>query len=226
MLPLMEESISQQLTAVNTEICYDVGMERRKYASPLRERQAEQTRNEILDALVALLADRPVDEVTTRELAQAAGVSERTVYRHFPDRRTLVESLTTRFINSGDLVPTYPERFEDLGLAAIEIMRALEAHHAEAQAEALLNADPRRFSTQTSRHSEQLRSLVETDMPDLDAGQQRSLAAILRVLISAQTWLRMRAEFGIDGETSGPVLAWVLEAMRHEIDRGNLPPTS
>jgi AcrR family transcriptional regulator len=201
-------------------------MERRKYASPLRERQAEQTRNEILDALVALLADRPVDEVTTRELAHAAGVAERTVYRHFPDRWALVEALTARFVTSGEVAPTYPARLEDLGASAIEIMRVLEAHHVEAQAEALLNADPRRFSTQTSRHSEQLHSLVETELPDLDAGQQRSLSAIARVLLSAQTWLRMRAEFGIDGNASGPVVAWVIEAMRHEIERGNPPPTS
>lgn len=201
-------------------------MERRKYASPLRERQAEQTRDAILDALVDLLGDRPVDEVTTKEVAHAAGVSERTVYRHFPDRWALVESLTTRFMGSSELVPTVPERFEDLGSAAIELMSVLELHHVEAQAEALLNADPRRFSTQTSHHSQQIRALVEAAHPDLDAGQRRSLTAVVRVLVSTQAWLRMRAEFGVDGDASGPVIAWVVDAIRNEIARGNPPPAS
>lgn len=201
-------------------------MDRRTYESPLRERQAQQTRDEILDALVALLADRAVDEVTTKEIAREAGVSERTVYRHFPDRLTLVEGLTGRFMGSGERVPTVPERVGDLTSVAIELMSVLEAHHIEAQAEALLNADPRRFTSRTSLHTKQFRELVAAGHPELDVGQQQSFAAIVRTLISAQTWLRMRAEFDIGGDASGPIIAWVIDAMTHEIERGNPPPAS
>ncbi|RPI05757.1 MAG: TetR/AcrR family transcriptional regulator, partial [Actinobacteria bacterium] len=59
--------------------------ERRPYTSTLRERQVAQTRELILDAVTSLLGDRRADEVTTRAIAAEAGVSERTVYRHFPD---------------------------------------------------------------------------------------------------------------------------------------------
>jgi len=201
-------------------------MDRRTYESPLRERQAQQTRDEILDALGALLAEQAVDEVTTKEIAREAGVSERTVYRHFPDRTALVEGLTARFLGSGERVPTVPERVEDLKSVAIELMSVLEAHHIEAQAEALLNADPRRFTSRTSLHTTQFRQLVADGHPELDVGQQQSVAAIVRTLISAQTWLRMRAEFDIDGDASGPIIAWVIDAMMHEIERGNPPPAS
>ena len=66
------------------------------YTSTLRQRQAAQTRELILDAVTSLLGDRRADEVTTRDLATAAGVSERTVYRHFPDRDALLEGLSQR----------------------------------------------------------------------------------------------------------------------------------
>lgn len=200
-------------------------MARRAYESPLRERQAQQTRDDVLDALVILLSDRAVDEVTTKEVARVAGVSERTVYRHFPDRTALVEGLTSRFMSSGNWVPTTPERFHDLPSVAVELMSVLEAHHVEAQAEALLNADPRRFTSRTSVHTEQFRELVGTGLPQLDTDQQQSLAAVLRVLFSAQTWLRMRAEFGINGDDSGPIIAWAIEALSNEVERGNPPPT-
>lgn len=200
--------------------------ERRSYESPLRARQAEQTRNEILDALVSLLADRAVDELTTGELAEAAGVSVRTVYRHFPDRASLVEALTARFMASGELVPAVPDRLEDLGAVAIQLMGVLEAHHVEAQAEALLNADPRRFTKQTNVHTTQFRALLDAGLPDLEPGQRHALTAIVRVLISAQAWLRMRTEFGIDGDASGRIVAWAIEAMLHEIDRGDPPPAA
>ena len=62
----------------------------RPYSSPLRERQAQQTRELILDAVTELLENHRIDEVTTREIAQSAKVSERTVYRHFPDRDALL----------------------------------------------------------------------------------------------------------------------------------------
>lgn len=199
-------------------------MTRRAYESPLRERQAQQTRDDVLDALVTLLTDRAVDEVTTKEVARAAGVSERTVYRHFPDRTALVEALTARFMSSGKWVPTTPEQLQDLPSVAVELMAVLEAHHVEAQAEALLNADPRRFTSRTSAHTQQFREMVGNGLPQLDTDQQQSLAAVLRVLFSAQTWLRMRAEFGINGDESGPIIAWAIETLANEAERGNPPP--
>jgi AcrR family transcriptional regulator len=198
----------------------------RTYDSPLRERQAQQTRDEILDALAALLADRGVDDLTTKELARAAGVSERTVYRHFPDRMALVEGLTSRFVDSTDRVPVVPERLEDVKPLAVELMRVLEAHDVEAQAEALLNADPRRYSESTRVHTRQFRELVDATFPELDDGQQTSIAAVVRVLVSAQTWLRMRTEFAIGGTASGPLVAWVIDAVINEVERGNPPPAS
>ena len=77
----------------------------RAYSSTLRDRQAAQTRELILDAITQLLGDRRVDEVTTRDIATTADVSERTVYRHFPDRRALLEGLSRRVQELGDEHP-------------------------------------------------------------------------------------------------------------------------
>lgn len=201
-------------------------MSGRSYESPLRERQAQQTREDILDALTEALADRGVDEVTTKELAAAAGVSERTVYRHFPDRAALVEGLTERFMSSTELPPAVPAHVGELADLVVELFRVLEEHQAAAQAEALLNADPRRYSSATQRHTTQFRELFETGFPDLDVGRQQSIAAVVRVLASPQSWLRMRAEFGVGGEDSGPVVAWAVQALIDEVARGNPPPSS
>jgi AcrR family transcriptional regulator len=197
---------------------------RRPYDSPLRERQAQQTRDGILDALVVLAGDRRADEITTRELARSAGVSERTVYRHFPDRTALVEALSARFMHLSDRTRIDLHRLEDLQPMVVELMRVLEAHHVEARAEAVLNADPRRYSPATRQHTEQFSDLVGVTFPDLDPDQQVAVAAVVRVLVSSQTWLRMREELGLTGERSGPVVAWAIGALMHEIERGSLPP--
>jgi AcrR family transcriptional regulator len=198
----------------------------RTYESPLRERQARQTRDEILDALTVLLEDRSPDEITTKELADAAEVSERTVYRHFPDRAALVDALVERFAAaSGGPDPGFPSSFEGVKAWAVELMRLLEAQPVVAQAEALLNADPRRYSDSTRAHTRQLHAMVEMTLPELDGDQRAAVTAVLRVLASAQTWLRLREEFGLGGDTSGPIIAWAIDAIVQAAQHGDPPPT-
>jgi AcrR family transcriptional regulator len=56
----------------------------------LVERRHAQTRASIADAAVALFAERGFAETTMDEVADAAGVSRRTAYRHFPSKDDLV----------------------------------------------------------------------------------------------------------------------------------------
>lgn len=75
----------------------------RRYRSPLREEQSAATRERILDAAHGLLKHtRPVDLAWSR-VAEAASVSERTVYRHFPRPEDLFMALSDRLL--GQLGP-------------------------------------------------------------------------------------------------------------------------
>ena len=65
----------------------------RRYSSPVRERQAENTRQRILEALAHQLGRPGAVDVNVTEAAKEAGVSVRTVYHHFPDRTARVEAL-------------------------------------------------------------------------------------------------------------------------------------
>jgi AcrR family transcriptional regulator len=152
-------------------------------------------------------------------------VSERTVYRHFPDRAALVEALTARLVAVTDRGPVVPTRLEDLKPMVIKLMADLESRPAEARAEAIFNADPRRYAAPTREHTRQFVEVVAASLPDLDEKQQRGVAAIVRVLVSGQAWLRMREELGVGGDDSGPLVAWVLDALLHEIERGSPPPS-
>src|SRR3954451_17488837 len=81
-------------------------MSTRPYTSPLRERQAAETRAVILEALGAELADGGLEEFSVTRLARRAGVSERTVFRHFPTRETLLDGLSQWF---NDRVGDFPD---------------------------------------------------------------------------------------------------------------------
>ena len=59
-------------------------------ATGLRERKKQKTREEITRAAMKLFAKRGVDEVTVAEVAEAADVSEKTVFNYFPAKEDLV----------------------------------------------------------------------------------------------------------------------------------------
>jgi len=196
------------------------------YTSTLRDRQVAQTREFIIDALTALLADRRADEVTMRDIAAVAGVSERTVYRHFPDRNALLDGLSQR-------LPPLTERpsfgaggLDELAPTSRRLMELLDEHYVTARAEAVFNADPRRFAADTQDNTREMRELFAKGLPELTDREQLRIAAVIRCLVSTQAWLRMREEFGVPGTESGPVVAWVIDTIINELRAGNTPPTA
>lgn len=196
----------------------------RQYSSPLRESQANRTRALILDALTELLADHRADEVSTRQIADRAGVSQPTVYRHFPDRSALIEGLADRVAQkAADRGTPPPETIEEWTAWALPAFLAADEHSVETTAEAVLNADPRRYSQASRKRSRELQASVERWLPDLDIRDHVRVAALFRVLASVQTWLRMREEFGLTGSESGEIVSWAIGVLAHAIRDGNFP---
>ena len=196
------------------------------YTSMLRDRQTAQTREFILDAVTALLGDRRVDDVTTRDIAAAAGVSERTVYRHFPDRNALLHGLSQR-LHLGGVKPSFGiGGVDDIAPTSRRLMELLDENYVTARAEAVFNADPRRFAADTQANSREMRETIAKDFPKLGEREQLRIAAVIRCLVSTQAWLRMREEFGVPGTESGPVVAWVIDTIIRELRAGNGPTTN
>ncbi|WP_235564980.1 TetR/AcrR family transcriptional regulator [Modestobacter sp. Leaf380] len=63
---------------------------RRRGGQNLREVRRQQTRETIVDAASALFVERGFDHVSVLEIAQRAGVVEKTVFNHFPVKEGLV----------------------------------------------------------------------------------------------------------------------------------------
>src|SRR5438067_1640194 len=57
----------------------------------------EERRAAIIQAVRHLFADKGFNGTTTRELAEAAGVSEALLYRHFPTKEALFEAIQQSF---------------------------------------------------------------------------------------------------------------------------------
>jgi AcrR family transcriptional regulator len=97
---------------------------RRRYRSPLRDRQAERTRSSILDAAARHLERDGYAGSTLRRIAQSAGVSVETVYAAFGSKTALftavgernLEAAIRSVVPDGDLRMLIAERDLDLQL--------------------------------------------------------------------------------------------------------------
>ncbi len=151
-------------------------------------------------------------------------MSQPTVYRHFPDRVSLIEGLAARIEHTDpDSFSTPPQTLEEWASWTEKGFRAGDNHPVEATAEAVLSADPRRASRSRRERSQNFLDVVARSLPDLSDRDVHRAAALLRVLGSVQTWLRMREEYGIDGAESGPLVTWAIKILEREIGAGNLP---
>jgi AcrR family transcriptional regulator len=69
----------------------------RPYQKKRRAEQQEETRQRIVEAMVALHREVGPVRTTISAIAERAGVERLTVYRHFPDDRSMYEACTTHY---------------------------------------------------------------------------------------------------------------------------------
>lgn len=110
-----------------------------------RERKKQATRDELMDHAAHLFADRGFDAVTTADIAEAADVSQRTFFRHFPSKEAVLYGnahvLREGMLNEFAARP--PD--EPVNTSVIAAIRALasyyETHRDETFLQARLAAD-------------------------------------------------------------------------------------
>lgn len=189
------------------------------YDTPIRDRKAARTRGAILEALAEEIAAEGVCDAAIERVAARAGVSHRTVYRHFVDRRALLDALAehVREVLSAevdeaslrdaddlvDVVPFMFGRFDELGapVAAMARLSVLESIRSEA-------------------HAERTGLMAELLAPRLDGlDDPVAVFAVLRHLVSAVGWGLLREASGLEGERLGHAVGSVIEAVLDAADR-------
>lgn len=194
-------------------------------ATSFHERQRLANQEAILDAVERRLLVAGLDELTFAQIAAEAGVSERTVYRHFPTRQALLEAfwlmvqktlgLAESMRSWRDFLFTRPAAFEEMDRRE-PMMRAVLSSRQAREARAGLHRD----------RQAGIRKVVAEKTGDLPEPDFTNLCALVHVLGSAPTWQALKDSWGIDGADAGRLAAQAITDLVDAAIRRAAPPQS
>lgn len=195
--------------------------------SSLRSRQAELTRDLIMGALARLIVERGLHDFSVQQVADRAGLSHRTVCRHYPSRRDLLDALPEwlrKRLLSGMEAPE-DLIHADLPARVVDKFRTLGAFAEHAKAYVLL--------AMHDRSSRQLRDALAKDLRQrIESGPARHLeptdaqaaSALIGSLFSSTLWYELTEKYGLDSATAGRVASWAISTLEAELERRGASP--
>jgi AcrR family transcriptional regulator len=187
---------------------------RANYRSPLRETQAGQTHDRIRAAAASLLDEQgSPDAITFKRVAAAAGVTEMTVYRHFPTREDLLrgiwEHLNAQMPGAvgmpatlGGLLAQHDDLYAGFDRNPAPIIASVTTPQGREMRAALDPQRRRAFS-----------AIARGIAPHATPRQRERLAAILQLLHSAHAWMSLREQWDMDGPEAAAATRWAIEAL-------------
>lgn len=178
----------------------------------LRERQAEQIRATILETVISEMETRPVDDLSMGDVATAAGISLRTLYRYFPDRSSLLRAAGQHVVDSLDL----PIEIEGPDAISASFLDAASRFSARPQlARALVQTSAGRAARSSARpqRTDAVGSALRPLTEGLDQATARRATAVISHLCSLQSWVTIANDTGLDDEESQAAVAWAIDTL-------------
>jgi AcrR family transcriptional regulator len=192
-------------------------------ASSLRERQAEQIRTTILEAVIRELETRPVDDLSMGDVAEAAGISLRTLYRYFPDRPSLLGEAGQHVVDSLNL-PIEVHGPDAISSSFLDAARRFSTRPQLARALVQTAAGRAARSSARSQRSEAVGEALRSLTDGLDPRTARRAAAVISHLCSLQSWVSIANDTGLDDEEAQAAVAWAIDTLVAALE-SNRPPT-
>jgi AcrR family transcriptional regulator len=178
----------------------------------LREQQAETARKRILAAVAEMLERDSVEELTVPQVAEAAGVSLRTVYRYYKSRDALLEA-AGRFIGAELLGQGYPESLDDVADSFEPACSDFDRHPGLVRALALSRLGRETRGYRRRGRVRAIRAVLVDEVGELPEPELRQAGAVLAYLHNMLAYTTLREESDLSGEEIGQALGWAIRTL-------------
>jgi AcrR family transcriptional regulator len=187
-------------------------------AVSLREQHADATRVRILSAVADLLERDPAEELTVPRVAEASGVSLRTVYRYYATREELLEA-AGRWIGNELFRHPYPRDLEETA----ELFRVgcvdFDERPGLVRAMAFSQLGREARGHRREERTEAIRQALRDEVGDLPEEELRRAEAVLAYLHNMLAYTTMREENDLSGEEIGEAVGWAIRTLVADLRR-------
>ena len=192
-------------------------------AGRLRTRQRALGREAVLATAAELLRRDELDHAPVRVVAEAAGVSVRTLYRYFPTRAALMQAAAERVVDML-LDDTAVADFEDIAPGYKRGAR-MAAADAPRLGRVLLNTDVGAQVKARARRTyvTEIANALEPLVGHLPPARARKAMAAVTGVATPQTWVWMMDEWGLTLEEATDAAAWAINAIVDALKAGAAP---
>ena len=175
-----------------------------------------------MEAVVNVILKEGVHAFTVQNVADKAGVSHRTVYRHFPSREHLLHGLSDAVHESalatGMSVPTnVAELRTQVGPLFEQFSRMQDAMRASVIAAVALGYQ----TAMQRRTSAAFVDMLVAAHPRLPREDLVEAAAVLRTIVSRYGWYVMRVDLDLRSAQASRGVTWAIGALLEDLKRRN-----
>jgi len=193
---------------------------RRSYTSPLRHQQQENTRERIVEAVAAIISEGRILSFSVKDVAERAGISYGSVYRHFPTRESLLEALYESAAKIlGQSISLTSLSLNEIPAVAGKTVAVFEENATILQAFTMALAASNVQPPSRRQRDQKYQQMVEESVPHLDPEVTRQAVAIICHLHSSLTWATLRQRFELSAEATADALTWALQALIRDLIR-------
>jgi AcrR family transcriptional regulator len=191
----------------------------------LREQQREVTRDLILNAVARLLREGRLSEFTFADVAKLAGVSERTVYRHFLTRDELLQTFWGRMQAQLSTARARTGTEDPIWEGPLTAFPYLDRHEALLRAVIVSpQAEEARKSLSAARRPTIERKVREA-VGDLPEPLFTYVCAIVQLLNAPVAWQALKDDYGLTGAQAGRAAAMAIKALVDAVKEQGAPLT-
>ena len=189
-------------------------------STSLREQHALATRERILSAVAERIERGHADELTMPGVAEASGVSLRTIYRYYQTREELLEA-AGRWIGDELFRHPYPRDLDEVADLYQEGCRDFDERPGLARALAQSQLGQRARGYRRRERLEAIRRALRAELTELGNEELRQAEAVLGYLHNILAYTSLREENGLSGEEIGEAVGWAIRTLTADLRSRN-----